>query len=345
MSIYKRGETWWIQITTANGERIQRTDGTQIKQEAQELHDKLKAEAWRVKNLGCKPRHTWQEAVIRWIGEHSHKKSLKDDKGHFRWLNAHLNNKHIDEINKALIDEIKKAKLATGASNATVNRVLALMRSLLKCAKDEWEWLDTIPSVKLLPEATTRLRWLKHEEAERLLGELPVHLNAMARFTLATGLRESNVCGLQWSQLDMQRHCAWIHADQAKAEKAIAVPLGADALEVIREQFGKHDSFVFTYEGEPVTRANNHAWRKALVRAGIEDFRWHDLRHTWASWHVQNGTPIQFLKELGGWSDLKMVMRYAHLSSDHLKEYAENAGIKKGGRVAVLKKKTDAPQN
>jgi site-specific recombinase XerD len=76
-----------------------------------------------------------------------------------------------------------------------------------------------------------------------------------------------------------------------------------------------------------VTRANNHAWRKALARAGISDFRWHDLRHTWASCHVQNGTPLQVLKELGGWADLTMVLRYAHLSSKHLEEYAGNSKV------------------
>ena len=130
--------------------------------------------------------------------------------------------------------------------------------------------------------------------------------------------------GLQWSQIDMQRRCAWIHADQAKAEKAIGVPLNNEALAVIQSQMGKHPTHVFTYEGEPVTRANNHAWRKALVRAGIYDFRWHDLRHTWASWHVQSGTPLHVLKELGAWADLTMVLRYAHLSSKHLESYAGN---------------------
>lgn len=94
---------------------------------------------------------------------------------------------------------------------------------------------------------------------------------------------------------------------------------------------------------KPVTRANNHAWRKALIRADIKEFRWHDLRHTWASWHVQNGTPLNVLKELGGWADLTMVMRYAHLSSDHLKEYTGNASVKKSGRVVVLKEKTTTP--
>lgn len=62
-------------------------------------------------------------------------------------------------------------------------------------------------------------------------------------------------------------------------------------------------------------------WKKALERAGIRDFRWHDLHHTWASWHVQRGTPLQVLKELGGWETMEMVQRYAHLSADHLAQW------------------------
>ncbi|MEW8013938.1 MAG: tyrosine-type recombinase/integrase [Candidatus Sedimenticola endophacoides] len=93
---------------------------------------------------------------------------------------------------------------------------------------------------------------------------------------------------------------------------------------VLRQQVGKHSSRVFTYKGKPVTKANNHAWRKALARSWIENFRWHDLRHTWASWHVQQGTPLHVLQELGGWSDYEMVRRYAHLSAEHLAEYADS---------------------
>jgi len=327
MSIYKRKETWWIQYTAPNGERIQRTAGTQNRQEAQELHDRLKAEAWRVKNVGAKPRYTWQEAVVRWSSEQDHRKSANDDKKYLRWLHPHFNDKYLDEINKAMIEKIKTEKLKTGVSNSTVNHVLAFLRSVLNRAKNDWEWLDSVPSIKLLPVNSDRIRWLTYDEANLLLKELPAHLNVMARFTLATGLREKNVTGLQWDQLDMQRRCAWIHADEAKGKKAIAVPLNDDALAIIRAQIGKNTTHVFTYEGQPVTRANNHAWRKALKRSGISYFRWHDLRHTWASWHVQNGTPLHVLKELGGWSDLKMVLRYAHLSSDHLYGYAENAKL------------------
>ena len=70
-------------------------------------------------------------------------------------------------------------------------------------------------------------------------------------------------------------------------------------------------------------QSNNGAWIRALVRAGIVDFRWHDLRHTWANWHVQAGTPLHVLQELGGWESAEMVRRYAHLSSEHLAGYVE----------------------
>jgi integrase len=92
---------------------------------------------------------------------------------------------------------------------------------------------------------------------------------------------------------------------------------------VLREQIGKHLTHVFSFRDKPIVHPNNGAWIKALVRAGIADFRWHDLRHTWASWHVQAGTPPHVLQELGGWESAEMVRRYAHLSSEHLAGYVE----------------------
>nr|WP_262965806.1 site-specific integrase [Methylobacter psychrophilus] len=112
---------------------------------------------------------------------------------------------------------------------------------------------------------------------------------------------------LKWSQVDMQRKCAWVHADEAKSNKSIGYPLNSDALEVIRSQISKNNEFIFTNQGLPVNRPNTAAWHKALERVGISDFRW----------HLQNGMPLHVLKELGGWANLKMVLRYAHLSSNH----------------------------
>lgn len=89
----------------------------------------------------------------------------------------------------------------------------------------------------------------------------------------------------------------------------------------MRRRRGEHLEYVFTYYGKPVERCSTYAFKKALARAGIErEFRWHDLRHTWASWHVQSGTRLQELMELGSWSSYEMVLRYAHLAADHLRD-------------------------
>lgn len=324
MSLYQRQDSsvWWVKIT-CHGRIVQKSTGTADKVKAQEYHDKLKAALWEQEKLGTRPRYSWNEAVIRWIAETQHKASQHDDKMHLRWLDAHLEGAALIDINRDKLDTIVKARLQGQVSNATVNRMLALIRAILRKAALEWEWIDRIPKIRLLPEPTRRVRWLTREEAQQLIALLPKHLAAMARFSLETGLRQANVTGLQWSQVDVIRRCAWIHPDQAKARKAIAVPLSIEAVAVIREQLGQHTTYVFTYRGEPITQVSTKAWRKALEKAGITDFRWHDLRHTWASWHVQAGTPLHILQELGGWESVEMVRRYAHLSSEHLAEYVD----------------------
>ena len=323
MSLRRRGAIWWIDFATPSGERVRRSTETANKAQAQELHDKLRSEVWRRQRLGDRPKHFWQDAAVRWLREQSHKASLEDDKQKLRWLDRFLANRDLESINRALIDAITEAKQAEGCSNATVNRTLSLVRSILrKCARD-WEWLDRAPAVRLLKEPTRRIRFLTHHQARVLLRELPQHLRDMAAFTLATGLRAANVTGLTWEQVDLARKLAWIHPDQAKARKAIAVPLNDTALQVLRDQRGKHATWVFTYEGQRIMQVSTRAWYHALERAGIENFRWHDLRHTWASWHVQSGTPLFALQELGGWETEKMVRRYAHLAAEHLAVYAE----------------------
>lgn len=311
MAIFKRGKTWWVSFTGPSGQRVRQTTGTSDRKAALEFHDRLKTECWRVEKLGDKPRRTWQEAVKRWLEETTHKASRRDDIKIFRRLHLFLANKCLDNIDRDMIDEMIEQRKNDGVTNATINRLLALLRSVLKRAVQDWEWIDKIPVIKLLPEAKKRVRWLIQEEANRLLKELPEHLAEMTRFTLATGLRERNVTYLEWSQVDVGRKCAWIHPDQAKTRKAIAVPLNDEAIAVLRRQIGKHLHRVFTFRGKPVDRACNHAWLKALKRSGIENFRWHDLRHTWATWHIQNGTPLYVLQELGGWSSYEMVKRYA----------------------------------
>ena len=340
MSLYKRKDSpnWWIKLTH-NGQRIQQSAGTADKAKAQEYHDKLKASLWDQERLGLKPRRTWNEAVIRYLAETLHKASQVSDKVHLRWLDKFLNGVQLDTINRDVLDRIMAARQAEKVKNSSVNRVMEVVRAVLRKAANEWEWLDKVPRVQMLPTAKRRIRWISQDEANQLIATLPKHLAAMVRFSLETGLRRSNVTGLQWSQVDLVRRTAWIHPDQAKARKAIAVPLSAAAVIVIREQIGKHPTHVFSYRGRTVTQVNTKAWAAGLKRVEISDFRWHDLRHTWASWHVQAGTPLHVLQELGGWECVEMVRKYAHLSSEHLAGYVDRLSSLKSvdhGEVATI---------
>lgn len=265
--------------------------------------------------------HTWIEAASRWLRETTHKADHEADRGKLRWLEKYLSPYSLEEITRDVVEFIIAVKLRE-AGPSTVNRYLALIRAILRKARDDWEWIIKVPRIRMLKEPLARVRWLPPEDAVRLLYELPSHLRSMAVFALATGLRQSNVTGLRWDQVDLRRGMAWIHAAQSKNRKAFPVPLNADAQTILRSLRGEHHQWVFTYKGRPVSRTSTRAWKLAKERAGIADFRWHDLRHTWASWHAQNGTGMRELMELGSWSTVQMVLRYAHLGGDHLIEPA-----------------------
>lgn len=208
-------------------------------------------------NLSTQPNNfTWGDATNRWLREQSHKASLISDRVHIKWLDTHLRGSLLSDITRHRIDAIVDAKLAEGVKHSTVNRVLEVLRAILRRAAYDWEWISKTPRIPMLSEPVRRIRYLTKTEADRLLQELPPHLADMAAFALATGLRRSNITGLQWSQVDLRRRVAWIHPDQAKARKAIAVPLNADALTLIAKQSGKHPTHVFTYRGNPVRQTS-----------------------------------------------------------------------------------------
>lgn len=318
MSLYKRNDSsvWWIKLHHS-GKIIQRSTGTADKVKAQVYHDRLKASLWEQKRLGTRPRYSWQQAAGRWIEETSHKATHKDDIAKLKWLHSILGGLMLDEVTLDVIARIKEARLKE-ASKSTANRFLALVRAILKRAVDEWDWLEKAPKIKLFKEAEGRIRFITPEQVQALLRELPAHQKDMVLFALQTGLRQANVVKLEWSQINLEQGHMWVNAAQSKNRKPIAVPLNREALAVLHRQLGKHPARVFTFAGKPIVNANTRAWRNALKRAGIEDFRWHDLRHTWASWHRMQGTPTHELQQLGGWKTGAMVERYAHLAPDHL---------------------------
>ncbi len=314
MALYKRGTVWWVHFVSPDGTRIRESTRATDRKLAQEYHDKRKYGLWMVQKLGERKSHLWEEAVMRWLEETKHKASHRKDVSHLRWLDPYLRGTTLEKLTRDVIDELISTRSKEGVSNATVNRTFEILRAILRKAAYEWDWIQKAPVVRRLKEPKRRVRWLTPEEARRLLVELPPHLQAMAGFSLATGLRQSNVVELRWDQVDIKRKCAWIHADQSKSGNALGVPLNPEALRILTVQHHVHPIYVFTYRGSPVKQVNGAAWKKALARAGIKNFRWHDLRHTWASWLSQRGVPQNVLQELGGWSSPTMVRRYAHLA-------------------------------
>lgn len=319
MSLFKRKDSpnWWIKVTATNGRRIQQSAGTPDKVKARELHDKLKASLWDQERLGIKPKRSWREAVVRWIQETADKATHKEDLAKLRWLDTFLGRLGLDEITLSVIDLIRAQKLSE-ASKSTTNRYLALIRAILIKSRDDWEWIDKVPKVKLFKESADRERSITPEQAIGLLNELPLHQRDIVMFALSTGLRQSNVLKLEWTSIDIERKHAWVAAIHSKNRKPIAVPLNEIAMSVLARRKDVGTARVFTYRGNPIANANTAAWRKALSRAGIEDFRWHDLRHSWATWQRQAGTPTHELQRLGGWKTGAMVERYAHLAPEHL---------------------------
>ena len=340
-NLYKRKNSpyWWFKLPAIRGESrpLQRSTGTTDKRKAQELLDKLKAERWELDKLGVKPSYLWQDAAGRWLLEKKHKKSFHDDVCKLRILAPYLENIVLRDIDRNLIDRIKYDRAKT-ATHGGVNRYLALIRSILRKARDDWEMVDKIPTVTLFKEPNGRVRALTLDEFARLHQELPEHLADMALFSLVTGMRQGNVKRLQWGNINEAIAVAWVNADEHKNGHAHSVPLNEVALSVLAKQRGKHSQYVFTYNGNAIGQVSTRAWREALQRAGIEDFRWHDLRHTWATLQRELGTPTYELQRLGGWRSQVMVERYAHVGQSTLLHAAKRMDNALGSYILATQK-------
>lgn len=312
----KGSNKYYSRFTAPNGQRLCVSTRTEDKKLAQEYEDHLKEKLWRAHRLGQVSR-TWEQAVV----SYSLGKDISQQQWHLIILDKYCKGKNLEEL-ESVRDQVVSDRLKEGVGNSTINRTLEVFRAVLKTAERK-KWVEA-PYIEMLTEPEGVIRYITREEAEKLIKELPNHLKDMVRFALATGLRDTNITGMEWSRVNLDRRLAWVESKDVKNKEAHQIPLNAEAILCLRRQQGVHERWVFTYQGNRVARINNWAWRKALQRAGIKNFRVHDLRHTWASWHVQNGTPLPVLQKLGGWKTLAMVMKYAHLSESHISAHVDN---------------------
>lgn len=318
MALVLRGENYWMDVQI-NGKRLRESLKTGDKKLAQQLHDMRKAELWREGVLKEKPKKTFKEACARWVIERSHKRSLPDDQLKIKFLLPKIGGVLLSELTRDKIESVLPKEVA----GATRNRYRALIRAMLRAAEREWDWLDRAPVLRTEAEPKRRVAYLTREQAEVLITCLPEKYRMPVRFALLTGLRRSNVFGLTWEAVDLDNSMVHVAAEDAKAGQRILVPLNKSAKALL-------ESFPEPRKGRvwgDMDRVWANTWTAACKRAGVPGFRFHDLRHTWASWHAMAGTPLSVLQELGGWHSHEMVQRYAHLSPEHLAAAAERVSL------------------
>lgn len=326
MSLYKRKDSdiWWVNIRHA-GRRVRRSTGTADRAAAQKLHNQIQVELWAL--VPIVDERIWSDAVDLWT-----QAKPRSDQEIYSLLK--FSKSFPDRGLSAVTRESVHEALSFCVAASTYKRYRAIVSSILHLAHKQG-WLKTLPLLATRTEKAKSPDWLTREQWLKLYVELPAHLKPMAEFAVETGLRQANVLGLRWTEVSLERRLVWINAEDAKANKALPVPLNDRALAVLAAQEGLHGAIVFPYQGKAIGDVKT-AFLKACVRAKLgtvtkidghtryEGFTWHGFRHTWATWHVQNGTPLDVLQKLGGWSDTRMVLRYGHHSPGYLASFADN---------------------
>ena len=333
MGLFKRGPVWWMSFSH-NGQRYRRSTETEDRKLAQRIFDKLRGEIaegnWFEKLPG--EGYRFNELMEKYMREHSAVRKAASSHLRDKSLIAHLNPKfsemYLTDITTAMISEYKAQRRAEGASPRTVNYELTLMSHAFNMAIKEWEWVKDNPVSRVKKERlhNTIERWLTSEEEEKLMKASAAWLQEIIVFAIHTGLRLSELLNLKWHQIDLDRGTLTIY--EQKNRGVDTLPLSITARTLLERKSGlhmEHDCHVFQDKdgGRRNTRSLQIAFSRALKRAGIEKFRFHDLRHTFATRLVQQGVGIYEVQKLGRWKNTCMVMRYAHHNPETLRSSIE----------------------
>lgn len=229
------------------------------------------------------------------------------------------NNMIAEMISKRRGERIQNARRKRGpnpmarfVSPATVNRDVEMLKRLLRRAYDVWD-VD-VPRIRWvlhkLPEADPRDRCLSDDEEARLIGAAAPYLRAPIRFAILTGLRLANTVELGWTQSDFQAREIVVKIKSRKpGGKVLVLPITEEILVLLVNQIPRDQGRVFLKDGRPI-KSWQTAWRGAKRRAGINDFRWHDLRHTAGTRMVRAGVDISDVQEVLGHASITTTRRY-----------------------------------
>ncbi|HAT6936320.1 TPA: tyrosine-type recombinase/integrase [Legionella pneumophila] len=288
-------------------------------------------------------RRTLSEVVERYIKEviPSKPKNSKNTVLHLRWWQEELGLYSLADISPALIAE-KRDKLSSGIttrnklrSPSTVVRYMAALSHAFTMAVKEWGWIDDSPMRRVTKpkESRGRVRFLSDDERNRLLNECKKsesqYLYITVVLALSTGARKMELMGLRWKDIDFDRQVIILH-ETKNGERRI-LPLTGHALELIKKLSKVRIlNCDFVFPNHQLTKPIDlrTPFENAVKRAGINDFRWHDLRHSCASYLAMNNASLAEIAEILGHKTLQMVKRYAHLSDAHTSKVVANMNEK-----------------
>ena len=278
-------------------------------------------------------RHTLGEMIDRYLGDVLPNKSdsmQRDQTTQLNWWNEKIGDRLLANITPALISEHRDLLLKEIGSKrkkrspASVVRYMAALSHVFTIAIREWGWLEDSPISKVTKpkEPRGRVRFLDDEEREQLMkacneSSNPI-LYTVVILALSTGARRMEIMNLAWGDIDLKRRVAIIH--ETKNDERRALPLGNHAFKEIQKlsELRRIDTnLLFPDETGKKPIDIRNLWERAIKKAGIKDFRFHDLRHSAASYLAMNGASLAEIAAVLGHKTLQMVKRYSHLSEQH----------------------------
>jgi len=324
MGIYQRGDNWYVDFYF-HGQRVREMIGPSRKG-AEKIISKKKAEIAENKFLDIRKEpdpvtfHEFAKEYLKWAKVNKKHSTYINDLSIMRYLDKHFEAKHLHKITAWDIEKWKVKRKET-LKPASVNRELSLVKHLFSKAV-EWKKLKENPVkiVKRLKGETERMRYLMPDEVNIVLsncdGLLQGLLKPLVTVALHTGARQGELRGLKWPQVDFDLGIITL-LDTKNGERR-DIPMN-ETVRATLEALERKSEFVFPNTvGKSISHFRIHeAFHEALTKSGIEDFRFHDLRHTVASNLVMNGAELNDVRVLLGHKDMKMTLRYAHLSPKH----------------------------
>jgi len=258
--------------------------------------------------------YDFAKEYLQWARANKKPSTYRGDLSTMRRLNNEFENHIFQEITTWQIEKYK-AKRKDEVKPATVNRELALLKHMYSKAI-EWGKCKENPAKKVKPlkGEVKRLRFLMPDEIQKLLSNCPEHIKPIVTVALHTGMRRSELLNLNWDQVNLDQ--GFISILDTKNHERRDIPINQTVKTVLREMERQGDYVFCNGNGNAFTTIRK-SFETALKKSGIEDFRFHDLRHTFASNLVMEGVDIMTVKELMGHKTLEMTLRYAHLAPNH----------------------------